>query len=281
MMQIIYNASDLKKSIEAQKKDNKCIGFVPTMGALHDGHISLVNRASIECNFIVVSIFVNPTQFNDIADLEKYPRTLEADIELLKDTACDIIFAPDVNTMYPEPDSRKFNFGNLETVMEGSSRPGHFNGVAQIVSKLFEMIEPNKAFFGQKDFQQLAIIRFMTRQLKMPIEIISCPIIRENNGLAMSSRNQRLNNEQIISASKIYSALCWARDNYKISTPQEIKIGTQEIINSDNNLKVEYVEVSDGYSLQPIEKWDESQYIIMCLAVHCGDVRLIDNIILK
>ncbi len=281
MMQIINNVSDLKNSIEAQKKDNKCIGFVPTMGALHSGHISLVNKASIECDFIIVSIFVNPTQFNDITDLERYPRTLDADIELLNETACDIVFVPSVETMYPEPDNRKFNFGSLEAVMEGSSRPGHFNGVAQVVSKLFEMITPNKAFFGQKDFQQLAIIRLMAKQLKMPIEIISCPIIRENSGLAMSSRNKRLNNEQIVSASKIYSALCWARDNYKISTPQEIKIGTKEIINSENNLKVEYVEISDGYSLQPIEDWSQSQYIVMCVAVYCGDVRLIDNIILK
>ncbi|MFV0267756.1 MAG: 4-phosphopantoate--beta-alanine ligase, partial [Draconibacterium sp.] len=193
---------------------------------------------------------------------------------------CNIVFAPDVATMYPEPDTRRFDFGSLETVMEGAFRPGHFNGVAQIVSKLFMIVEPDKAFFGQKDFQQFAIIKAMTKQLELPIEVSSCPIIREKSGLSMSSRNQRLNAEQLEAASNIYKSLLWAKDNVATLSPAELKEATTKQINENTILKVEYVEISDADTLQPVQTWEESNNIVMCVAVFCGDVRLIDNIIL-
>ncbi len=280
-MQVVKNIEQLGALISEQKEQNKTIGFVPTMGALHQGHISLVKQAEQECDYIVVSIFVNPTQFNDPSDLEKYPRTLDADLALLETTQCNLVFTPSVETIYPEKDTRVFNFGSLETVMEGAFRPGHFNGVAQVVSKLFYATKPHKAFFGQKDFQQLAIIRSMTKQLQLPIDIVSCPIVRETNGLAKSSRNCRLSALQFQEASHIYKQLQWAKEQVDKLSPQELKEAVSSRIADNLHLELEYAELADAETLQSINNWNDSVTVVLCVAVFCGEVRLIDNIILK
>ncbi len=255
------------------------IGLVPTMGALHAGHIALVKRAATENNLVVVSIFVNPTQFNDPKDLERYPRTLESDLKLLEDTGCEVVFAPSVNEVYPEPDSRKFNFGRLETVMEGKHRPGHFNGVAQVVSRLFEMVKPDKAYFGLKDFQQLAIIKKLVEQLELPIEIVPCPIVREESGLAMSSRNELLSPEERKNAAVISETLFKAKELSGQKSVKELAGWIKGNINKNPFLTVEYVEIVDNEKLQPIKSRNEKNTKVACVAVYCGKVRLIDNIV--
>lgn len=280
-MQVIKDIASLSEIIAQQKKDNKTIGLVPTMGALHAGHLSLVDEADKHCDFIVVSIFVNPTQFNDLSDLEKYPRTLSADLELLDSTACRLVFAPEVETMYPEKDTRLFDFGTLATVMEGAFRPGHFNGVAQVVSKLFLMVQADKAFFGQKDFQQIAIIKEMTKQLNLPIELISCPIIREKSGLARSSRNQLLSEAEKEKASAIFQSISWAKTQVERLQVNELKTQIAARINAVDVLEAEYVEIAHADTLQSISDWQEAASIVLCVAVYCGKVRLIDNILLK
>ncbi len=281
-MEIISTIPELQKELNSCRIKNKGIGLVPTMGALHKGHIELVTRCAAENDICVVSIFVNPTQFNDKNDLLKYPRTLEADCKLLKEAGCDYIFAPSVEEMYPETDTRQFEFGTLDKVMEGFFRPGHFNGVAQIVSKLFDVVKPDKAYFGEKDFQQLAIIRDMTRKMtdKMdrPIEIIPCPIVREVDGLAMSSRNTRLDNKQRQEAVKISETLFESRRLKTQMSVEELKQWVIESINKSPELKIEYFDIVDGNSLQSISSWKDSDYIVGCVAVFCGEVRLIDNI---
>jgi pantoate--beta-alanine ligase len=257
------------------------IGFVPTMGALHEGHLSLVKQAAAETNIVVVSIFVNPTQFNDPKDLERYPRTLDADLKLLEKTGCHLVFAPTVNEIYPEPDTRKFSFGKLETVMEGQHRPGHFNGVAQVVSKLFEIVKPHKAYFGLKDFQQLAIIKNMVAQLKLPVEIVACPIVREKSGLAMSSRNELLSVDERKNAATISETLFKAKELAKEKSVNELKNWIFETINKNPYLTVEYVEIVDDLQLQPIKNWEENRIKVCCVAVFCGKIRLIDNIVLN
>ncbi|WP_107822037.1 pantoate--beta-alanine ligase [Mangrovibacterium marinum] len=279
-MLVIKNISDLQSLIRAQKEAGKTIGFVPTMGALHAGHLSLVEEAGRQTDFVVVSIFVNPTQFNDPSDLEKYPRTLEADCQLLEASPCQAVFAPDVATIYPEPDSRQFNFGELEQVMEGRFRPGHFNGVAQVVSKLLGMVTPNKAFFGQKDFQQLVIVKAMVKQLTLPVEIIACPIVREASGLAMSSRNERLTAEQRENAAVIYQTLCEARNQVPGQSVESIKKMVVETINANPFLETEYFEIVNDNDLKPVRNWDEPVNKVACIAVFCGTVRLIDNLVL-
>ena len=206
-MQVIKHIVDLRTILDIKINEGVKIGFVPTMGALHEGHLSLVEKAGRETDFVVVSIFVNPTQFNDKGDLERYPRNLEKDVALLTPTPCKLVFAPEVEEIYPEPDSRQFNFGTLEEVMEGKFRPGHFNGVAQVVSRLFDVVKPDKAFFGEKDFQQLAIISEMVRRMNIPVEIVPCAIVRESDGLAMSSRNMLLSPEQRKNAVHISATL--------------------------------------------------------------------------
>lgn len=250
------------------------------MGALHQGHLSLVMRSKRENEVTVVSIFVNPTQFNDSRDLEKYPRTLDADINLLSQVGCDIVFAPTVDEMYPEKDTRIFHFGTLETVMEGRHRPGHFNGVAQIVSKLFDAVQPHIAYFGEKDFQQLAIIREMVKQLNYTITIAGCPIVRESSGLALSSRNMLLSAEEHKKAPIIYQILSESCIFVAQKQPHEVR---NWVLNKFQNtgLDVEYFEIVDGYSLQPVSSWNESDYIVGCIAVFCGKIRLIDNIPFK
>lgn len=278
IMKIVHTVSEIEKELSTAKKEGLQIGFVPTMGALHEGHLSLIKKSIEDNDFTVVSIFVNPTQFNDKNDFDKYPRNVEQDAKLLERTGVDIVFAPTEREIYPEPDTRQFDFGKLDKVMEGKFRPGHFNGVAQVVSRLFGIVEPDKAYFGEKDFQQLAIIRNMTKQLNLPVQIIGMPILREASGLAMSSRNERLTAEQRNIASKIYESLKESAVSFQKRTVQETADQIVANINKERYLKVEYMEIVDGNTLQPINDWKETDYAVGCIAVFCGDVRLIDNI---
>ena len=278
-MQVVKRISELRAVLDNVKKEGKTIGFVPTMGALHPGHISLVNEAGRQTGFVVVSIFVNPTQFNDKEDLKRYPRDLNKDLILLEPTACRLVFSPEVEEVYPEPDIRQFNFGTLESVMEGKHRPGHFNGVAQVVSKLFDMVQPDKAFFGQKDFQQLTIIRALVKQLNLPLEIVPCPIIREADGLAMSSRNMLLDADQRKHAVHISQTLFEARNKTKAMSVKELCEWVIERVDENEYLKTEYFEIVDDEKLQPVENWGQPVNKVGCIAVHCGKIRLIDNII--
>jgi len=277
-MEVVKTVTELRKAIELQRKNNVVVGFVPTMGALHEGHLSLVERAGRESGFVVVSIFVNPTQFNNKEDLERYPRDLNYDLNLLKNSSCQLVFTPDVEEMYPEPDTRKFNFGTLESVMEGKFRPGHFNGVAQVVSRLFDMVKPDKAFFGLKDFQQLAIINKMVTMLNYDIEIVPCAIIREPDGLAMSSRNMLLSKEQRINAALISKTLFEAVALAKSKSVTEVKNWVVETIDQNPFLKTEYFEIVDYKELITVDDWNTKVNKIGCIAVHCGKVRLIDNV---
>lgn len=277
-MEIIYTIDQLQAVIREQKESGKSVGFVPTMGALHDGHLQLVKRSSTENDVSVVSIFVNPTQFNDKNDLKNYPRTMDADCALLQTVGCTIVFAPSDEEMYPEPDTRKFDFGALEQVMEGAFRPGHFNGVAQIVSKLFDAVMPDKAYFGEKDFQQLAIIREMTKQLGYALQIVPCPIVRESDGLAMSSRNARLTPNQRKNAVEISQALFKSRTFAAEKSVAEVIDFVKTTIDAVPDLKTEYFDIVDAHTLQSIADWKESNEPVGCVAVFCGVVRLIDNV---
>ncbi len=279
-MILVRTKAELQKQL-VNRGAKRPIGLVPTMGALHQGHLSLVNKATAENKSVVVSIFVNPTQFNDPNDLKRYPRNLEADLKMLEPSGCDIVFAPEVEDMYPEPDTRKFDFGSLETVMEGKHRPGHFNGVAQVVSKLFDIVLPDKAYFGLKDFQQLVVIKSMVKQLNLPVEIVSCPIIREKNGLAMSSRNELLNAEERENASVIFKTLTEAKKQYGSKPVKELREWIAEEINNNPFLTVEYIEIVDDKTLQPVESRNNEGTKVACAAVHCEKVRLIDNIVLN
>lgn len=277
-MLVVETVENLHAYLAAARSEGKSIGLVPTMGALHEGHASLVKRSVEENDVTVVSVFVNPTQFNDKGDLERYPRTLDADCALLSSLGTDCVFAPSVEEVYPEPDTRVFDFAPLDKVMEGVYRPGHFNGVAQIVSKLFMYVEPTRAYFGEKDFQQLAIIREMVRQQGFALEIVGCPIVREADGLALSSRNTLLTPEQRVTALAISKALFTSvkfADDHSLS---ETKQMVEQAIADTEGLELEYFEVVDGNTLQPVSTWDEADYIVGCITVYCGKVRLIDNI---
>jgi pantoate--beta-alanine ligase len=276
-MQLVTSIGELK-AIVGQAKNSGKVGFVPTMGALHQGHISLVKQCASENNFIVVSIYVNPTQFNDKADLQRYPRDINKDLELLRGSGCTVVFAPTDNEMYPKPDTRKFNFGTLETVMEGKFRPGHFNGVAQIVSKLFDAVQPDRAYFGLKDFQQLAIIKRMVKDYNYPVEIIPCSIVREPDGLAMSSRNMLLEPEKRSAAPHIYQTLKQILPLAKLQSPEKIKEFVSTQFKTNANLELEYFEIIDDETLQPISKFDNTTACSACIAVFAGKIRLIDNI---
>ena len=280
-MKIIHTISELKAHLDEYKTPGLSIGLVPTMGALHDGHIRLVERCVQENSVCVVSVFVNPTQFNDPNDLISYPRTPEQDAEMLRKAGCKYVFMPSADEMYPETDTRKFDFGTLETVMEGRFRPGHFNGVAQIVSKLFDAVMPDRAYFGEKDFQQLAIIRKMARDLNDPIEIVPCPIVREKDGLAMSSRNRRLSSEEREKAPQIAELLVKSITFVAAKSISETVSFVTQGLASDPVFRLEYFEIVDGDTLQPVENWEDSNYIVGCVAVFCGPVRLIDNIVYK
>lgn len=278
-MQVVKHINQLRLVLDDKRKEGLSIGFVPTMGALHKGHLSLVEQAGKQSGFVVVSIFVNPTQFNDKGDLERYPRDLEKDLQLLSASACRLVFAPEVEEVYPEPDTRQFDFGTLEQVMEGKFRPGHFNGVAQVVSRLFEMVQPDMAFFGQKDFQQLAIINEMVRKLKLPVQIIPCPIIREADGLAMSSRNMLLSPEQRHNAAHISATLFEAVNKTGSLSVEELCRWVIRRINENEYLNTEYFEIVNSQTLLPVTSWEEPCVKVGCIAVHCGKVRLIDNVV--
>ncbi len=270
-----------KKELQEQLNAISCggtIGFVPTMGALHPGHLSLVKQAAHDNCVVVVSIFVNPTQFNDPADLARYPRNLEADLEMLEGTGCDLVYAPEPGDIYPEPDTRQFDFGLPGQVMEGKHRPGHFNGVAQVVSRLFGIIKPDKAYFGLKDFQQLAVIRIVVRLLELPVEIVPCPVVREKNGLAMSSRNELLTPRQRESAALIYETISRARNLKGKKSVEQLINWVKTTINSNPDLVMEYFEVVENETLQPVMDWNKNKDITGCIAVYCGNVRLIDTI---
>jgi pantoate--beta-alanine ligase len=277
-MEVVKTVRELKKIIDLQRRSNAIVGFVPTMGALHNGHLSLVRKAAEETDFVVVSIFVNPTQFNNKEDLNRYPRDLSRDLELLEETSCQLVFAPDVNEVYPEEDTRKFNFGALESVMEGKFRPGHFNGVAQVVSRFFEMVHPDKAYFGLKDFQQVAIINKMVELLNLDVEIISCPIIREEGGLAMSSRNMLLSEEERKNALLISQTLFASVEKAKDHSVEDVQKWVIETIDKNQFLQTEYFEIVDSKELMPVNNWDSKVNKMGCIAVHCGKVRLIDNV---
>lgn len=277
-MLVIETINQLHDFLANARSEGKSIGLVPTMGALHEGHASLVKRSVEENDITVVSVFVNPTQFNDKGDLERYPRTLEADCKLLSVLGTDCVFAPSVEEVYPEPDTRTFDFTPLDKVMEGIYRPGHFNGVAQIVSKLFMYVEPTRAYFGEKDFQQLAIIRKMTHQLGLPIQIIGCPIVREDDGLALSSRNTLLSPEQRTTALAISRALFASIEYAKEHSLTETKEMVEQTIADTDGLELEYYEIVDGNTLQTVTTWDDTDYVVGCITVYCGKVRLIDNI---
>ena len=276
-MEIIRSVAELKAKLEEARK-NGSVGLVPTMGALHAGHLSLIERARRVNDTVVVSVFVNPTQFNNPTDLATYPRTEEADAALLRKAGVDYAFIPSVEEIYPEPDTRVFDLGPVAEVMEGAMRPGHFNGVAQIVSKLFDFVRPTRAYFGEKDFQQIAVIRRMVELEGFDIEIVDCPIKREADGLAMSSRNVRLSEEERAIAPAIHrtleGSLSWAM-NHNV---EETKRYVIDELNSFPHLKVEYYEIVDALSMQPIKDWNDTKSAVGCATVFCGDVRLIDNI---
>ena len=277
-MNIYKSIEDLQAFVEAERAKGLRIAFVPTMGALHAGHLSLVRRALSECDRCIVSVFVNPTQFNDPRDLETYPRTLEADSTLLASVGTSALFAPEVSTIYPKEDTRTFEVGAVAEVMEGRYRPGHFNGVMQVVSRLFDIVRPDCAYFGEKDFQQIAVIRAMVRLIASPVEIIACPIVREADGLALSSRNVRLSAEERREAPQIYRILSESRSWAKEMSPQQVIERVTEQINAAPHLRVEYFEIVDTDSLQPIASWSDSPAPHGCITVYCGEVRLIDNI---
>ena len=277
-MKVIHTIEYLQAGLSVLKAQGKKVGLVPTMGALHAGHASLVKRSVNENDVTVVSVFVNPTQFNDKNDLVKYPRTLEADCKLLEDCGATLVFAPSVEEMYPEPDTRQFSYAPLDTVMEGAFRPGHFNGVCQIVSKLFDAVKPHRAYFGEKDFQQLAIIREMVRQMKFDLEIVGCPIVREEDGLALSSRNARLSSDERENALNISRTLFKSRTFAATHSVSETQKMVEDAIAAAPGLRLEYFEIVDGNTLQKIGDWNETSYAVGCITVFCGEVRLIDNI---
>jgi pantoate--beta-alanine ligase len=279
-MKVLHTIQDLKAELKAYRNEGKSVGLVPTMGALHAGHASLVERSVRENDVTVVSVFVNPTQFNDKNDLAKYPRTLEKDCELLEEKGATIAFAPSVEEVYPEPDTRVFSYPPTDEVMEGGFRPGHFNGVCQVVSKLFMMVEPDRAYFGEKDFQQIAVIKRMVEYQKFPLEICPCPIVREESGLALSSRNSLLTPEEKDIAVNISKTLFASLEYAKNHSLEETKQWVIDTLNGIDGLEVQYYEIVDGTSLASLKEWEDSDDVVGCITVFCGQipVRLIDNI---
>lgn len=278
-MKTFHKVSDLRQ--ELAQLDARGIGFVPTMGALHAGHRSLVEKARKECQTVVVSVFVNPTQFNDKNDLKHYPRTPEADAAVLEAAGADYVLMPSVEEIYPEPDTRQFDFGEVDKVMEGATRPGHFNGVAQVVSRLFDIVSPAKAYFGEKDFQQIAVIKAMVRQLGLAVEIVECPIIRDEDGLALSSRNTLLTPEHRAAAPHIYEVIKQCAEKAQELSPAELTAWVTAEVENNPLLKVIYFQAVDALSMQQVQSWEESERVQGCIAVQAGDIRLIDNVKIK
>lgn len=278
-MEVFSTVTALQDRISSLKKNKQTIGLVPTMGALHNGHVSLVNQSKQKCDYTIVSIFVNPTQFNNSSDLEKYPRTFEKDLNLLEESGVDFIFHPSVEEIYPQNyTSPEIDLGILDKVMEGKFRNGHFQGVVEVVKRLFEICMPDFSYFGQKDFQQVAVIKFMTNYFNLPVEIIECPIIRTNEGLAMSSRNMRLSQLEQQQSLVIYRALTFAKENINRLTPIEIIQECTNLIN-DSGLTTEYVEIVNSLTLESLSN-DWNSNTVCCIAAYCGEVRLIDNMVL-
>lgn len=279
-MQVFHKIVDLQNKLFDDRKQGKTVGLVPTMGALHEGHASLVRKSVTNNDVTVVSVFVNPTQFNDPKDLNSYPRDINADCKLLESVKADYVFAPSVEEMYPTQDTRIFEFPPVSTVMEGAHRPGHFNGVCQVVSRLFYIVRPDKAYFGEKDWQQIAVVKAMVRSLSLNVEIVECPIVRDTDGLARSSRNALLSPEERETASQIYRALKSSIDYAKAHSLKDTHDYVVETINSSPILNVEYFEIVDGNTLLPVADWNDSDYIVGCITVYCGKmpVRLIDHI---
>lgn len=277
-MKVLRTVNELREAMEHHRSLRHSIGLVPTMGALHQGHLSLVKRARKDNDIVVTSVFVNPTQFNNPDDLRTYPRTEEADCRLLEEAGVDYAFIPSVYEIYPEPDTRVFDLGPVAEVMEGAMRPGHFNGVAQIVSKLFAMVQPTRAYFGEKDYQQIAVIRRMVELEGFDLEIVACPIMRHDDGLAMSSRNVRLTPEQRAIAPAIHRTLVESLELKPSRTVEEVKRFVTETIDTLPQMRTEYYEIVNADTMQPITDWDQAKTAVGCVTVYCGDVRLIDNI---
>ena len=279
-MQVFHKIVELQNILFDDRKQGKTVGLVPTMGALHEGHASLVKKSVEDNDITVVSIFVNPTQFNDPKDLNSYPRDLDADCKLLESVGADYVFAPSVDEMYPTKDTRHFEFPPVSTVMEGAHRPGHFNGVCQVVSRLFYIVRPDRAYFGEKDWQQIAVVKAMVKSLGLNVSIVECPIVREPDGLARSSRNTLLSADERAIAPNIFKALKDSIDYAQSHTLKETQDKVVSQINATDGLDVEYYEIVDGNTLQPVDTWDASDYIVGCITVYCGarPVRLIDHI---
>ncbi|EFI72168.1 MULTISPECIES: pantoate--beta-alanine ligase [Segatella] len=282
-MKVFNRIVDLQNELfDVRREGKKMVGFVPTMGALHEGHASLIKKSVEDNDITVVSVFLNPTQFNDKGDLERYPRTLDADCALVESCGADIVFAPTVEEMYPTPDQRHFEFPPVTTVMEGARRPGHFNGVCQVVSRLFYIVKPDRAYFGEKDWQQIAVIKQLVKYINSDVEIVECPTVRETNGLAKSSRNTLLTDDERAIAPKIYATLVASVEYAKSHTVQETHDKVVADINAVEGLEVEYFSIVDGNMLTDVESWD-APYIAGCITVYCGKtpIRLIDHITYK
>lgn len=279
-MKVFNKIVDLQNALFLARKQSKKIGLVPTMGALHKGHASLITKSIGENDITVVSVFLNPTQFNDQNDFDRYPRTLEADSRLVEACGADYIFAPSVKDIYPSPDTRHFEFPPVTTVMEGARRPGHFNGVCQVVSRLFYIVRPDSAYFGEKDWQQIAVVKQLAKYINSNVQIVECPIIRDPDGLAKSSRNSLLTKEERAIAPAIYQILRESVGYAETHSLKETRNMVVERINAIPELEVEYFEIVDGDSLLPVENWERSEYIVGCITVYCGKtpIRLIDHI---
>lgn len=279
-MKVFSKTVDIQNELFLLRKEGKSIGLVPTMGALHEGHASLVERSVKENDVTVVSVFLNPTQFNDKGDLERYPRTLDADCALLEKVGADIVYAPTVEEIYPTPDTRQFEFPPVSTVMEGAKRPGHFNGVCQVVSRLFYIVRPTRAYFGEKDWQQIAVVKQLVKFIGSPVKIVECPIVRDKDGLAKSSRNTLLADDERAIAPAIYKALKASVTYAKKHTVEQTHDKVVKDINAVDGLEVEYFEIVDGNTLQTVSSWDDTSYVVGCITVYCGKtpIRLIDHI---
>lgn len=276
-MLVLHKIKEIEEIIALKKPNGTTIGFVPTMGALHPGHISLIQFSKQQTDITVCSIFVNPTQFNNASDLTHYPRTPEADIKLLEEAGCDILYMPDVKDVYPENDNRQFNFGYLDTILEGAHRPGHFNGVGQVVSILLEGVKPDKAFFGSKDYQQVMVVKELVKQLKLPVEIVACPILREQDGLAMSSRNTRLSTEERKTAALIPKLMEEAVTLVKTKGITYAKLFIEEQVRNQPLMKLDYYEICDADTLEPVEEVSKNKPAVSLIALFVGNIRLIDN----
>ncbi|MBO4811773.1 MAG: pantoate--beta-alanine ligase [Prevotella sp.] len=279
-MKVFKKIVDLQNALFDDRKAGKSVGLVPTMGALHEGHASLVRRSVEQNDVTVVSVFVNPTQFNDQGDLNRYPRDLDSDCRLLEQCKADYVLAPEVEEMYPTPDRRHFEYPPVSTVMEGAHRPGHFNGVCQVVSRLFYIVRPDRVYFGEKDWQQIAVVKAMVKHLQLNVQIVECPIVREADGLARSSRNALLSASERAIAPAIYKALRESTEYAKNHTLKETHEKVVSDINAVDGLEVEYFSIVDGNTLQDVAEWDDSPYVVGCITVYCGatPIRLIDHI---